>query len=196
MDQGDQNPTTGNQQQEPMLDDGSVKASSFVEGIDMDAFNEVVDASKFTTTATNSNPYNVNDISLDNTPMSDEELNKQLENNPNMNLANTPSEISNPKKDLPPVPTPFERPQIDPEKDPPSISANMDRPEVKPVEKKVDPAQFDAPTVSTPIIAPSRNRLPLIILVVLLITTLVVLGYMLFSSGAITIPKMPWQMTE
>lgn len=60
------------------------------EGIDLDAINEAIAESEKAPAQQNS--FDVNDISLDNTPTSDAELRSQLSQNPNMSLAGGSSE--------------------------------------------------------------------------------------------------------
>lgn len=181
MDENNQAPVENQAQPQDntMLDDGTVKANSFVEGIDMDAINEAVDSAKFTTANPKEQATNIDDISLDNTPTSDAELSQQLEQNPGMSLANSAAAPETPKIEKP------------------SISANIDRPEVVPeeakAEKKEDPSKFDAPTVDTPIIAPSRSKLPKIMLYAVLLIAVACLVYVIFFSGLVTLP---WTVVE
>ncbi len=169
--------TTPPEQENKMLDDGSVVASSFVEGIDMDAINDAVDASKFTTVES-SDSINVEDIDLDDTPMTDEELNRQLEQDPTMSLAHS-SKISTSTDSVVEAIN-------DSQENMSSIAANLDRsekPKEEEEEKKEDPSIHDAPTVSEAIIAPPRKRSPvLLILLLLVIVAAVVVGIIYFKK--------------
>ena len=177
------NPTqTPNEQTVPptqankMLDDGSVVASSFVEGIDMDAINDAVDASKFTT-AEASDSINVEDIDLNDTPTTDEELNRQLEQDPNMSLAHSANFSATANSVVEAI--------NDSQENMSSLAANLDRSE-KPKEeeeKKEDPSIHDAPTVNEVIIAPPRKHAHIaLILILLLVIAAAAIGIIYFMK--------------
>lgn len=62
-------------------------ATSFASDFDMSAINEAVAAGGETPNIQNT--FDANDINLDNTPTTDKDLEQQLADNPNMNLANS-----------------------------------------------------------------------------------------------------------
>lgn len=73
--------------QDPLAGNGTTSATAFSPDIDMSAINAALVAHSNTPNIQNS--FDVNDISLDNTPTSDADLERQLNDNPNMNLANS-----------------------------------------------------------------------------------------------------------
>ena len=62
---------------------------SFDSAIDMDAINAAVEASAGQNAETAESSFDVNAINLDNTPTTNEELEKQLQDNPGMSLASS-----------------------------------------------------------------------------------------------------------
>ena len=182
MDENNPNQTPNEQTVPPtqankMLDDGSVVASSFVEGIDMDAINDAVDASKFTT-AEASDSINVEDIDLNDTPTTDEALNRQLEQDPNMSLAHSANFSATTNSVVEAI--------NDSQENMSSLAANLDRsekPKEEEEEKKEDPSIHDAPTVNEVIIAPPRKHAHIaLILILLLVIAAAAIGIIYFMK--------------
>ena len=86
--------------QDPLTMDGN-GATSFASDFDMSAINEAVAAGGEADKIQNS--FDVDDISLDNTPTTDAELQSQLKADPNMNLSGAPTE-SEPAPEAPKTP--------------------------------------------------------------------------------------------
>ncbi|MCQ2570795.1 MAG: hypothetical protein MJ154_00900 [Candidatus Saccharibacteria bacterium] len=78
--------------QNPFTPDEGNGATSFASDFDMSAINEAIAAGSDETTNIQ-NSFDVNDIELDNTPTSDADLQKQLNDDPNMSLASSNSAV-------------------------------------------------------------------------------------------------------